>query len=111
MDTILQEAKQGDHKINVIIRKHQKHSDLAAFLHGCCGAPVPSTFIKGIQNNQFVTWPGLTAELIKKHLPPSRPTVKGHLHQESQHLQSTKQPDNQLYLQNIRRNVARLKIH
>ena len=44
----------------------------------------------------------------QKTFTTSRATVRGHLHQESQDLQSTKQSDNQLYLQNIRRNVARL---
>ena len=57
--------------MNVILRKQQKHSDLAEFLHGCCCSPVPSTFIKAITNNHFITWPGLTPDLINKHLPPS----------------------------------------
>ena len=36
--------------------------------------------------------------------------TKGHLHQELQHLQSTKQPDINIYMKNIYRKVARLKI-
>ena len=102
-------TKYKDQKANVILRKHQKHSDLAEFSHGCCGAPVVSTFITGIKNSQFITWPGLTANLILKHLPPSQLTTRGHLHQESQHLQSTMKPNTSAYLQNIKRNIARLK--
>ena len=91
------------------LKKKQKISDLAEFLHGCCCAPVPSTFTRAIQNNQFVTWPGLTAQLINKHLPPSRATAKSHMHQEAQGLQSTKLPTKDNYMKNIKRNIARLR--
>ena len=107
--SLLTTSKHADQKANVILRRQQKHSDLAEFLHGCCGSPVPSTFITGIENEQFLTWPGLTPELIKKHLPPSRAMTKGHLHQEAQHLQSTKQHEKNDYLQNIKANIARLR--
>ena len=53
------------------------------------GSPVVSTWIKAIDNNQFTTWPGLTAELVCKHLPLSIATTQGHLKQERQKLQST----------------------
>ena len=96
-------------KLNVILRKQQKHSDLAEFLHGCGGSPVPSTFITAIKNNQYLSWPGLTSDLIRKHLPPNRATTKGHLHQESQHLQSTKPADYDTYIKNIKNNIARLQ--
>ena len=45
------------------------------------------------------------------HLLPSRATAKSHLHQEAQGLQSTKpdKQDNDFYIKNIRRNIARLK--
>ena len=84
---------------------------MAEFLHGCAGGPVSSTFVTAIQNKYFVTWPGLTPDLICKHLPPSRATTKSHLHQEAQGLQSTKTPnlDNENYIKNIRQNIARLK--
>ena len=35
--------------------------------------------------------------------------TKGHLHQESQYLQITKQPDINIYIKNIQPNVVRLK--
>jgi hypothetical protein len=74
----------------VIIRKKQTKIDLATYLHAACCSPVPSTFIKAIKNNHFTTWPGLDVELITKHLVPTLATTKGHLHQERQNLQSTK---------------------
>ena len=62
---------------------------LAEFLHGSCGSPVSSTWTEAIDNNQFATWPGLTAELICKHLPKSIATTKGHLDQRRRNLKPT----------------------
>ena len=36
-----------------------------------------------------MSWPGLTADLVTRHLPLSSATIRGHLHRERQHLQST----------------------
>ena len=77
-------------KCNVIIRKKQPKSQLSQYLHATCMSPVPSTFLKAIRNNNFITWPGLTTELITKHLPKTIATVQGHLKTERQGLQSTK---------------------
>ena len=73
-------------KINIIIQKNQTKADLATFLHGALFSPSPSTLLKAIKNNNLTTWPGLTEEIIKKHLPPSNATAKGHLNQEQQGL-------------------------
>ena len=108
MQSVLQTTMHKDHKINVILRKQQKSADLAEFLHGCCCSPVSSTFITAIKNNHFLTWPGLTAQLIAKHLPRNRATAKGHIHQEAQGLQSTKKIDNDSYIKTIRNNISRL---
>ena len=79
-------------------------------------SPVAHTFLKAIKNNQFLGWPGLNEKLIKKHLPLMPATVKGHLHQEKQGLQSTKQLTNtqqsdlQLYM-NPPSDVPNVKTH
>ena len=52
--------------------------------------PNIKTLINPMKRNIFVSWPGLTADLIQKHLPLSIPTAKGYLNQEKQVLQSTK---------------------
>ena len=77
-------------KCNVIILKKQPKSQLAQYLHATCMSPVPSTFLKAIRNNNFITWPGLTTELITKNLPKTIATVQAHLKTERQELQSTK---------------------
>ena len=51
--------------------------DLAMYYHRAAYSPVPTTFISAIKNGNFSTWPGLTTELISKHLPKSLAT--GHL--------------------------------
>ena len=48
--------------------------DLAMYYHCAAFPPIPTTFISAINNGIFSTWPGLTAELISKHLPKSLAT-------------------------------------
>ena len=79
-----------NHSCNVIIRKHTTKRDLAQYFHACAFSPSPSTFLTAIKKGHFISWPGLTTSLIKKHLPPSIFTAKGHLNQEMKNLQSTK---------------------
>ena len=76
--------------INVIIRKRQTKQDLATYLHAACFGPKISTLIRAVKNNQFTTWPGLTAKLLKQ-LPNNIITTElAHIDQERQNLQSTK---------------------
>ena len=61
--------------LNVIIRKSTTAKDLAIYLHAACFSPAKHTFIKAIQNNHFISWPGLTASLIIEY-----PCVWGYPH-------------------------------
>jgi hypothetical protein len=70
--------------------EHKTKAGLVAFLHAACFSPAASTFIQAIKAGFFTTWPGLTAELVSKHLPKSDATVKGHLDQQSKNVRSTK---------------------
>ena len=79
-----------EYKANVIIRKSQTKLELAQYLHAACWSPPISTFVRAIKNGNFISWPGLTPQLITKHLSASIATAKGHLDQESKNLQSTK---------------------
>ena len=91
MDTnLLHPVSVSSPKLNVILRKDTTKHALVTFLHGAMGFPVPSTWIHAIENNQFTTWPGLTLNLVRKHLLSSTATAEGHLNQERQKLQSTK---------------------
>ena len=71
-------------QLNVIIHKDKIHEELVTFLHAACFSPVVSTFIRAIDNGHFLSWPGLTSALVRKHLKPSLFTAKGHLNQDRQ---------------------------
>ena len=67
------------------------------------------TLIKAINNGHLTTFPGLTLNLIRKHLRPSIPTAKGHIKQERQNIQSTKQNNYKNILKDIKNKFALLK--
>ena len=75
---------------NGIICQCQTKVKLAEYLSGSCFGLTKSTLIWAIKNNQLTSWPGMTQELINKHVPKSVVAAKGHLDQESKKLQSTK---------------------
>ena len=87
------------HSMNVIIRKNTTKRDLAQYLHACAFSPCVRTFITAINKGHFLSWPGLTTSLVKKHLPRSIFTAKGHMNQERQNLQSTSKSYKQALLQ------------
>lgn len=45
-----------------------------------------------MDNDQFVSWPGLTSEAVRKYLPESIATVKGHMARPQQFIQSSTRP-------------------
>lgn len=73
---------------NNIYELQTKH-DIVTYLHQACCSPITSTWLKAIEAGHFTTWPGLTVDLVQKHLHKSIATTKGHLRQECQGLRST----------------------
>ena len=65
-------------------------SDLVQYLHQACFSPVLKTWTTAIDAGYFATWPGLTSALVRKHLPKSIATAKGHLRQDRKNVRSTK---------------------
>jgi hypothetical protein len=51
---------------------------LVRYHHAAAGFPTKPTWLKAIKNKQFVSWPGLMANLIINHFPESEKTHKGH---------------------------------
>jgi hypothetical protein len=70
-----------DAPAHVSYHAHQtsSKSELLQYLHACAYSPVPSTWKKAIDNNQYVTWPGLTTKAVTHHLPKSMATAQEHL--------------------------------
>jgi hypothetical protein len=52
--------------------------------------PSHQTWMQAIDAGFFTTWPGLTFALVRKHLPKSVATKKGHLRQDQKNVQSNK---------------------
>jgi hypothetical protein len=50
---------------------------------------VTATWIKAVERGLFQSWPGLTVHAIKKYLPASEATTKGHLDQTRKNARST----------------------
>jgi len=64
--------------------------ELAQYYHQCLLSPPKPTILQAIDNQPFKTFPGLTYELISKHLPPSTATDKGHMKRRKQNIRSTR---------------------
>jgi len=77
------------HQANGILRTDKTSHDLALYHHATLGSPVTSTLLRAIRRGHLTTFPGLTINLISKHLPASIPTALGHQDQEAKHLRST----------------------
>jgi hypothetical protein len=78
------------HQANAILRTDQPKQELAAYLHAALGSPAPSTLLRAIRNGHLTTIPGLTTNLISKHLPKRLATTLGHQDQEAKNIRSTK---------------------
>jgi hypothetical protein len=87
--TTVQLQPSNQHAANAMHHTSNK-VDLMKFLHQSCFSPVPSTWIRAVDNNQFTTWPGLSAKNIRKYLPPSPASLKGHMDRTRKNARSTK---------------------
>jgi hypothetical protein len=68
---------------------------LVEYLHRAVGHPVKKTWLAAIKAGECATWPGLTYELVSKHLQNTEETAMGHLNKRRQNIRST-QPEPEL---------------
>jgi hypothetical protein len=61
------------------------------WMHAVCGYPVKSTWLKAIAAGNFIGWPLLTVQNVKKYYPETTKTPKGHLNQTRKNVRSTKE--------------------
>jgi hypothetical protein len=59
------------------------------FLHQCMFSPTVDTFCKAIDNDQLIGMPYITSSLVRKYLPESTATAKGHMNRNRKHTRST----------------------
>ena len=64
--------------------------ELAQYLHACAWLPAMLTFQEGINNGNFITWPGIEEVNFQKLLGSPLSTVMGHLYQEKNYNQQNK---------------------
>ena len=67
-------------------------AELQAWHHGTLGSPPPATLIDTIKNDRLSTFPGLSVEGVRRHLPKALATPMGHMHKYRQNMRSTKTP-------------------
>ena len=63
------ESPQITHQANGILRTDRVKHELATYHHTTMGGPVISTFLRAIRRGHLISFPGLTTNLISKHLP------------------------------------------
>ena len=76
---------------NAIVQKKQSKQNLASYYHQSCFSPCIRTFTEAIKNGNFDSWPGLNDLKLYNHMTRTLATSMGHLDQQQQGLQSTKQ--------------------
>jgi hypothetical protein len=62
---------------------------LVHYLHKTLFSPTKSALLQAVKNGHLVTWPGLTEEVIHKHLKLTPATDMGHMNQRRKNIRST----------------------
>jgi hypothetical protein len=63
---------------------------LVKYLQAAAGFPTEDTWYKAAKAGNFITWPGLTPEAVRKHFPESDETQQGHMKKQRQGVRSTR---------------------
>jgi hypothetical protein len=72
------------------VQRLRTKEQLVEYLHRAAGHPVKKTWLAAIKAGGYATWPGLTYEIVSKHLTNTEETAMGHLHKRRQNIRSTK---------------------
>ena len=80
--------KQSTHFANSACTQTNAKKPLTS-LHVAAGYPPVTMFHKATDTGWFITWPGLSSPLIRKHLEQSIPTIMGRIQRARQGLRST----------------------
>ena len=70
---------------------------LVDYHHAYCWIPTHSGWGKAITKNFFTSWPGISVDLVHKHLMKKQSTILGHLQQLRKGLRSTQERVMYLY--------------
>ena len=64
---------------------------LVDYHHASCWSPTHLRWGKAITKNFFTSWPGLSLDLVHKHITKKQTTILGHLQQPQKGLRSTQE--------------------
>jgi hypothetical protein len=59
------------------------------WMHTVCGYPVKSTWLKAVKAGNYIGWPLLTKQTVRKYYPETTEMPKGHLNQARKNVRST----------------------
>ena len=59
---------------------------LIDYYHMCLGAPPIKSWLAAIDKGWFTSWPGLTADLVRKYCSDKPQTTYGHVQLQRQHV-------------------------
>jgi hypothetical protein len=62
---------------------------LVHYLHKALFSPTKAAMLQAVKNRHLITWPGLTEEVINKHLKLTPATAMGHMNQRHHNIRST----------------------
>jgi hypothetical protein len=62
---------------------------LVNYLHKALFSPTRSALLQAVKDGHLITWPGLTEDVIHKHLKLTPTTAMGHMNQRRQNIRST----------------------
>ena len=68
----------------------ERAGGLVIYFHAAARYPVRDTWLKAIKAGNYDSWPGLTYINATKYCPSADETIKGHMVQTRQGVQSTK---------------------
>lgn len=87
-NTVMMET--GHHTASTVIHS-QTQAELVRFYHAAVGSPAVSTLLSALHKG-FINIPGLTAKAVRRNIPHTIATSKGHLDQTRQGQHSTHKP-------------------
>jgi hypothetical protein len=69
------------------------------YIHQCMFSPTIETFCKAIDNDQLIGFPPITSSQVRKYLPESTATAKGHMNRKRKGIRSTTKPPTAEYIE------------
>eukprot|EP00804_Cyclotella_cryptica_P024278 CCRYP_012561-RA/>CCRYP_012561-RA protein AED:0.25 eAED:0.27 QI:0/0/0/1/1/1/3/0/611 len=87
--TLAQDSKTRVHPPSNSVYHTTTLAERIQYIHQCLFSPTVHTLCKAIDNDQLIGFPPITSAQVRKYLPESTATAKGHLRRVKKHTRST----------------------